>query len=485
MTEPVAPWRVTYTPGNWLVLSGPTTLVVMLPAPAKASDLVAELWRDIVGAGSLEGLLRLVAEVGLDQMRDFGAFFWDDAGLHGLTRGAVRILDADTGEVALDGAGSITWREAGLAERPRLRIDLEPSDGEESLRLPLVIGAACVSSVHLDTDESALVRLPSRAGTDAIPAPPVSDEPPAVDPAPAAGAVPDEVPAPETEPEPELTPEPAAEPTPEPETAPAPEPDPDPAPQPEPVPARAVSEELAGLDDPTDLAAALAAPTGPPLAAAVPPPPTPFTPPVPPTPAPTLGPIGQRSAPVVVPPTLGEADDDGGTIFSTGLAATHKPSAPEAERSEPQVLAVPCVNGHANPPGARSCRLCKGPVDSSNPRLIRRPVLAGVHTNQGDFADIVTGVVVGRAPDPGRGPAGSQSLRVPSPSSDISRNHVLITTKDWNVHVADLNSTNGTTVLPVGEAPFTLRDGASVQVELGTVLDLGDGVSIRIEPPRR
>ena len=59
-----------------------------------------------------------------------------------------------------------------------------------------------------------------------------------------------------------------------------------------------------------------------------------------------------------------------------------------------------------------------------------------------------------------------------------------MTTKDWNVIVTDLHSTNGTTVLPLGESPFTLRDGASVQVELGTVLDLGDGVSLRIEPPR-
>ncbi|WP_158522712.1 FHA domain-containing protein [Tessaracoccus aquimaris] len=92
--------------------------------------------------------------------------------------------------------------------------------------------------------------------------------------------------------------------------------------------------------------------------------------------------------------------------------------------------------------------------------------------------------MIGRAPDAGKGPSGSYLLRVASPSSDISRNHLLVTTRDWNVHVTDLHSTNGTTVLPQGEAPFTLRDGASVQVELGTVLDLGDGVSLRIEPPR-
>ncbi|AQP48860.1 hypothetical protein BW730_16540 [Tessaracoccus aquimaris] len=187
----------------------------------------------------------------------------------------------------------------------------------------------------------------------------------------------------------------------------------------------------------------------------------------------------------MVPPTLGEVDDDaGGTIFSTGLAATHKPAPQNEPRQDPQVLAVPCTNGHANAPGSRACRICQAPVDSSNPRLIRRPLLAGVHTNHGDFVDVIDGVVIGRAPDAGKGPSGSYLLRVASPSSDISRNHLLVTTRDWNVHVTDLHSTNGTTVLPQGEAPFTLRDGASVQVELGTVLDLGDGVSLRIEPPR-
>jgi pSer/pThr/pTyr-binding forkhead associated (FHA) protein len=73
---------------------------------------------------------------------------------------------------------------------------------------------------------------------------------------------------------------------------------------------------------------------------------------------------------------------------------------------------------------------------------------------------------------------------VTSPSNDISRSHLLVTTSGWSVHVTDLNSTNGTTVLPVSGQPFALREGDSVVVELGTVLDLGDGVSVRIEPPR-
>ena len=237
-----------------------------------------------------------------------------------------------------------------------------------------------------------------------------------------------------------------------------------------------------GPNDSTDPSGAIAAPIAPEMSGV--PPVAPEVPVAPPVGAP-VGLAPQRPAPVVVPPTLGEVDDDaGGTIFSTGLAATHKPAPQNEPRQDPQVLAVPCTNGHANAPGSRACRICQAPVDSSNPRLIRRPLLAGVHTNHGDFVDVVEGVVIGRAPDAGKGPSGSYLLRVASPSSDISRNHLLVTTRDWNVHVTDLHSTNGTTVLPQGEAPFTLRDGASVQVELGTVLDLGDGVSLRIEPPR-
>ncbi len=494
MTLPMAAWRVTYTPGNWLVLSGPTMFVVMLPAPARASKLINDLWSDIVAAESVDGLLKLVGEVGLDAMPDFGAFFWDNNGLHGLSRGRVRVVDTDTGEVALEGTGSVLWDEQSLGGTRHLRIDLEPVDDNEVLQLPLVVGAASVSAVYLTTDPETLVRFPSYEQLGVLPKIPVLGVRPrqrrrddAVEPAVAAAAVIDEPSA--------ANPEPPASDTDDAATDVGPVVAPDEAP----VDEEAAQEQAADeapefpglgdefpLDNATDPAGAIAAP----------PSPEPVVPVAPELDQPVgdaaaaagaaVGAVApQRSAPVVIPPKLGEIDDDaGGTIFSTGLAATHKPAPQAEQRQDPQVLAVPCINGHANPPGSRTCRICQGPVDSSNPRLIRRPTLAGVHTNQGDFVDIVDGVVIGRAPDAANGPGGAYLLRVPSPSSDISRNHLLVTTRDWGVHVTDLHSTNGTTVLPSGEASFTLRDGASVQVELGTVLDLGDGVSLRIEPPR-
>ncbi|MCG6568770.1 FHA domain-containing protein [Tessaracoccus sp. ZS01] len=443
MTRPMAAWRTTYTPGAWLALTGPSTLVVMAPPPSRAAATVNELWLSVVAAGSLDALLTLVSQVGLDSMPDLGAFHWDDDGLHGLARGRVRVVDTDSGDVVLQGEGSVTWREEHLGRERNLGITLEEFDADQALQLPLVVGAATVSAVFLTTDPAALVRFPTAdepAGTPQfVPtAAHVSDDDAPVD------VVHDEFS--------------------------------------EAMVLDAPPSEEFNADDtdeagPEEIAAALSAVIPPPVAPEV------VVPPIA-EPA-SLSSPAERPAPVVVPRSFGEVEeDDGGTIFSTGLAATHKPAPPADERPDPQVLAVPCVNNHPNAPGSRTCRICQYPVDSSNPRLIRRPVLAGVHTNRGDFADIVAGIVVGRAPDSGHGPSGSHLMRVASPSNDISRNHLLITTQDWNVHVTDLDSTNGTTVLPAGEPPFTLRDGASVQVGIGTVLDLGDGVSLRIEPPR-
>ena len=457
MTVPMAAWRVTYTPGNWLVLSGPTMLVVMLPAPARMSGLVNRLWTDVVSASSVNGLLELLNAYGLESMPDFAAFFWDDAGLHGLARGAIKVTDTDTGELAVDGERAVTWREENLGTARRLRIDMEPVDQEEVLQLPLLVGAVSASAIYLTTHDDEVVRFPERdapAPEQTVAGAPEEDQAAAVPPAARRSSAEDESHL----------------------DAPT---DPD-----------AIGTGELAFTPHEDTPASMSSASTPPASAPEPPvPPAPGseapTQALPPAPAPSA-PTAPPAGPVVVPGAFTQAEEpqEEGTIFSTGLAATHKPAADAEVQSDPQVLAVPCARGHANAPGSRHCRLCNSPVDSSSPRLIRRPALAGVHSNQGEFADILNGVLIGRSPDPSKAPAGSHLMRVPSPSSDISRSHLLVTPRDWSIIVTDLNSTNGTTVMPVGEQPFVLANGDSVQVELGTVLDLGDGVSLRIEPPR-
>ena len=36
--QSIGMWRATYVPGTWVVLSGPTSLLVMMPAPAHMSS---------------------------------------------------------------------------------------------------------------------------------------------------------------------------------------------------------------------------------------------------------------------------------------------------------------------------------------------------------------------------------------------------------------------------------------------------------------
>lgn len=503
MALPMAAWRVTYTPGDWLVLSGPTMLVVMLPAPARMSQLVNTLWDDVVAARSVDALLKLFGEYGLDGMPDFAAFFWDAAGLHGMARGRITVVDTETGETAVTGADVVTWREEALGATRHLRVDMEPVDQDEHLQLPLVVGAVSASAIYLTTDSAAQVRFPAgeqgvvprvpvlgvrpkvATGGDVAASPessPMDPLPPGADDheedarvvglgdetemEPYVESGPDEDPAPGADPEHEADPEPEADPVPVPEADPEREAEPAPEPETEPDPENdgALTAEFRLDDEPGMPSPAPDVPVEQPTA-----------PPVPPQPV---------TSPVVVPGKFTtDGDEEGGTVFSTGLAATHKPpvSAPQEER---QVLAVPCARGHANAPGSRTCRLCSAPVDSSNPRLVARPALAGIHSNKGDFADLHVAILIGRSPDAGKAPRGAHLMRVPSPSSDISRSHLIVTPRDWSVIVTDLNSTNGTTVMPVGEQPFILANGDSVQVDLGTVLDLGDGVSLRIEPPR-
>src|SRR5690554_2557707 len=235
MTLPMAAWRVTYTPGNWLVLSGPTMLVVMLPAPARMSGLVNSLWADIANARSVDGLLELLNSYGLDSMPDFGAFFWDANGLHGVARGRIKVTDTDTGAIAVDGEQTVTWREENLGADRHLRIDMEPVDQDAVLQLPLVVGAVTASAIYLTTHADEQIRFPSNEQLGVVPripvlgvrprprrsAPEVEPDEPAAPAQPAAAAVGVPVTAQEAEPEP--TPEPEPEPTPEPEPSPEPE----------------------------------------------------------------------------------------------------------------------------------------------------------------------------------------------------------------------------------------------------------------------
>lgn len=83
---------------------------------------------------------------------------------------------------------------------------------------------------------------------------------------------------------------------------------------------------------------------------------------------------------------------------------------------------------------------------------------------------------VGRNPHPPRisREAPPRLVSVPSPAKEVSSTHLEVREVGSAVVVTDLRSTNGTAVLAPGASPRILRQGESIVVPAGTLLDLGD-----------
>jgi pSer/pThr/pTyr-binding forkhead associated (FHA) protein len=113
------------------------------------------------------------------------------------------------------------------------------------------------------------------------------------------------------------------------------------------------------------------------------------------------------------------------------------------------------------------------------------PASARIILSDGNQLDLVGVVRIGRAPSYAPGGADSELVTVASPNQDISRTHVQIASSEGNVLVTDLRSTNGTILVRPGKnmARERLAPGEAIPVPLGSLLELGDGVSVLIEPP--
>jgi hypothetical protein len=170
---------------------------------------------------------------------------------------------------------------------------------------------------------------------------------------------------------------------------------------------------------------------------------------------------------------------------------------PEVEAEDPSaagpqgspdalILGVVCPYGHANAENATMCRVCGSPIAPQGPRMLPRPALAILRASDGTATAVDRTVLVGRAPSGDRSGAPSPRLMtVPSPGQDISRTHVEISPDGWQIAVTDLQSTNGTVLIPPGGGDrHQLPAGEKVTVPLGSVLELGDGVSVLIDFPQ-
>jgi hypothetical protein len=94
---------------------------------------------------------------------------------------------------------------------------------------------------------------------------------------------------------------------------------------------------------------------------------------------------------------------------------------------------------------------------------------------------------VGRRPSPPRIIAGAvpRLIVVPSALKEVSSTHLELRQLGTSVIVTDLKSTNGSIVMVPGSVPRKLRQGESVVVSPGTLVDIGDDNVIEILSARR
>jgi len=116
---------------------------------------------------------------------------------------------------------------------------------------------------------------------------------------------------------------------------------------------------------------------------------------------------------------------------------------------------------------------------------VRRPALATLTLSTGAAIEVAGDVVVGRAPQVQRGgdPHIVALVTVPSPQHMVSRSHLILTTSGWSILAQDLGSSNGTVLARPGTTPVLLGSGMPTPVFMGDLMDIGDGVTLRIDPP--
>lgn len=436
MTEVLGRWRATYTPGEWIVLAGPTSLVILQPATGELSGLVTSLWESVLAASSILDIAARLTAFQMDQMPSLGAFFWTAEGMRSLVRGVVTVTDDGTGATVAEGAGVHTWNEVGHGDLDRVRIVMQPTAGHQ-LELPLVVGVVCASSVVLDASPSS--RVSSAQGLTFSTT--------------ADAETVDSKPGPEAA---LLAPGPIAS---------APE------------AATTRPETVVGIPSDSEVQEVEWGQWGQQIDV-----------------VPNHEQVAQEDADDV---NVGNENADTELLVlpssPTGdPGTTTEPMATGVASEEPRVLASFCAAGHSNAPSAETCRLCDSPIQPGMPRWASVPVLASLTSPGVEPVDLDRTVLIGRAPSADRSAAESPRLMtVQSPSHDISRTHVQVTPENWQILVTDLQSTNGTVLTgpgltDPGSRPSSQRlsPGQPVSVPVGSRIELGDGVSVAVDRPQ-
>lgn len=492
--------QVRYRPASapaWRVAVEGSALAVLAP---EVTDQTAEaVWRR-VGDGGIGAVLEALTGAfgtSLSAIPPFALAVVEPAGVRVAVRGPVEIIvDDEVGTQAVSGEGVSTWTERFLpgARRLTVLVDGASPDGPD---LPIRSGVVAASAVTVTLD--ALVAAPREVPAStprAVPAPgrPATPAAPAT-PATPAAEVPAEMRDSEEAPggirssasdissgTDRAATAPAAPATPAAPAAPA-------APV---APAAEDSEEMADSEEsaPAVPSSASDISSGGNVDAAI-------VTEVPLSPAASADTWMPAATEAPLPETPADEYDLlwGETVARPITAAAVV--VPEAsEESEPAAEAPPAALAEQPTPlgdhdgetvavaDMRAMRAAeRATFESTDAVPARRPARGRIVLSTGRVVELERPVVIGRRPKSTRtsGAELPTLVAVDSPEQDISRSHVEIRAEGEHVLVTDLDTTNGTLLLRVGQDPVKLHPNEPTMVVAGDVLDIGDDVTVTFE----
>ena len=444
---------------GWLAIVSQNRALVIETAD---ESFVREAWIAVASDDAVQPVLELLTRRGLSSTPAFAfVVLGDDSSLRVVLRGSLTVTVTDaTGEHDLSSAGVSTWLERIFDNTTGATISAAGATAAGIGLLPLVSGVAWVSSVTLGstslvsaTEPPAEVVAAAVSSTVQAAATELNAPVPALVPVPPVAAPPAPSLTPAFSSEPAFQPMIAAEPQPVDDQKPVDDQPAEPETTAEPTPE--IDIEATVTDAQIDQLA--------------PPPP----------------PVVEEAA------ASGYDYLFGDTMYrSVADAAVREPEeSEEPQTQEPQEvsfddLIVGDHDGHtvltSDIQKVRGRRDAHAPVMAPPPP----PVAATISIVQsgGARTPLVHSVIIGRSPSVSK-VSGEfiPALLTIGGDQDISRNHAQVSLEGGTPVVTDLHSRNGTSVVLPGRSPQKLRAGEATAVIIGTVIDLGGGVTLTLE----
>ncbi|WP_213815751.1 FHA domain-containing protein [Glaciihabitans sp. dw_435] len=454
---------ISYVPaaGGDFLLVATENRVLFFRAPATTTTgSISDVW-DALGADDpVQSVLGRLTSAGLESTPHFALAIWSpvDSSVQVLVRGDL-LVDVESTRVSnrIDARGVSTWRETTIEAATGLVVTTSETASAAGTALPLRAGAVWASSATASFDAS-------------LPAPAISE----VRAAPVAPASAATTSAAQTPAAPAVTPPPAAA----------------------PVPAATFSDASDVVEEtsmritlppvgerPTDPAGADAADADDAAGADA---------------DAAAAPDDQPGEPAD-PEGTAEPDDDIEHLLDATIVRSTD-SVPSRPVAEPATDVLPVVDAETAEPegdhdgftimsadlaalrsakGAGSGTATGGGADDA-PRVPEQATLY-LESASGTREPLTQPVLIGRAPSVSKVSSGQvPRLLTIAGNQDISRSHAQIALEGDTVVVTDLHSRNGTSIVLPGKSPQLLRQGEPTAILVGTVIDLGGGISFTL-----